>query len=152
MGAAEQILDRCKDLQNIFIFVSMDDEVDTRPIIRRLLEDKKMVIVPISNPEDYSMKISVISSLADLKKSTYGVYEPKDERPFDKNDVDIFIVPGTCFDKQGNRKGRGKAYFDRFLKDVKGKKPIIGLCKKEQMVDCIRPNPWDVPVDEVVVD
>ncbi len=124
----KQIFEICEGKQNIFIFVSKADEIDT-------------------------IKLSKINSVECLVPSSYGILEPKPEYviPFPKEDMDIFFVPGTKFDYFGNRKGRGKGYFDRFLADVKGKKPIIGLCYKDQVVEKLLPNEWDVPVDRTII-
>ena len=67
-----------------------------------------------------------------------------------REDIDIFLVPGTKFDKEGNRKGHGKGYFDRFLEEVKGKKPIVGLCYEGQIVKKLETNNWDIPMDSII--
>ncbi len=140
----------CKDKDTVFIFISKNDEVQTLGIIEKLLLQEKEVIVPISIEKNKTLGISEIISSDDLRLGTYGILEPKKIRTVDKSNIDIFFVPGTIFDKKGNRKGRGLGYFDRFLADVKGKKPIIGLCFEEQVVERLKVNPWDVPVDKVL--
>lgn len=39
---------------------------------------------------------------------------------------DILLIPGLAFDSNGNRLGRGKAFYDRYLKDYQGLK--VGVC------------------------
>ena len=146
----QKVLDICQDKNVVFIFVSKDDEVETRSIISELLAQGKTIIVPITEEETGTLRLCKISSLEDLAVGTYGIDEPKKQKDFPKEDVDIFLVPGTKFDKEGNRKGRGKGYFDRFLADVKGKKPIVGLCYDNQIVEKLETNSWDIPVDRVI--
>ena len=146
----QKVLNICRDKNVVFIFISKDDEINTRPIINGLLSQNKTVVVPIIETEKDAMKISRLATLDDLTIGAYGICEPKKQKDFLKKDIDIFLVPGMVFDKVGNRKGRGKGYFDRFLADVKGKKPIVGLCYKSQIVKKLETNSWDVPVDRVI--
>lgn len=143
------ILDISLKYDNIFIFISKKDEVDTLNIIEQLLNKNKNVIVPICDIDKNEIILSKIENIKDLKKSSYGISEPKKIIPFSKQKIDIFFVPGTLFDKKGNRKGRGKGYFDRFLKDV-DKNKIIGLCYEDQLIEKIEDlNTWDVPVNKI---
>ena len=151
MTFEDEVVSLCKDKNTVFIFVSKDDEVGTVPIIEQLLLQRKKVVVPISIEENKTMKMSKIISIDDLALGAYGIWEPKKISVINKRDIDIFFVPGTLFDKKGNRKGRGLGYFDRFLVEVKGKKPIIGLCFKRQVVEQLEVNPWDIPVDKLIV-
>ena len=146
----QKVLDICQDKNVVFIFISKDDEVETRRIINELFVQDKTIIVPITEEKTGTLRLCEISSLEDLTVRVYGIYEPIEQKDFPKEDIDIFLVPGTKFDKEGNRKGRGKGYFDRFLADVKGKKPIVGLCYDNQIVKKLETNSWDIPVDYVI--
>ena len=151
LGNFEQgALDLCRDKNVVFIFISKNDEVETRFIIDELLGLGKIVVVPITDVGKGVIRASRLIGTGDIKVGAYGICEPKKESVFPKGDIDIFLVPGTAFDRAGNRKGRGKGYFDRFLHDVKNKKIIVGLCYRDQIVDKLTPNVWDVPVDIVV--
>lgn len=147
----KQILDECNGKQHVFIFISKDDEVDTKPIIRQLLRKGKTVIVPICDVSKNKILLSQIKNLKNLFPSSYEILEPTKVIPFLKKNIDIFFVPGTKFDFYGNRKGRGKGHFDRFLKSIKGKKPIIGICFKHQVTKRLETKPWDIPVDKLIV-
>lgn len=151
MNFEERVLEKCKDYNNIFIFISKEDEIDTHEIIKSLLLQKKRVIVPICNTLSNEIVLSELKEF-DLVKSSFGILEPTTAIQVEKENIDIYFVPGTLFDVNGNRKGRGKGYFDKFLEDVKEKKPIIGLCYQYQLVEQLTPKKWDIPVDEVITD
>lgn len=144
-----RVTDKCKDKSNVFIYVAKDDELDTRGIIKRLFLRRKNVIVPVM-ADNFQIIPVQIFNLKDLKENKYGILEPINIVPFDKDKIDIFFVPGRKFDKFGNREGRGLGYFDRFLEDVKNKKTIIGLCYKHQVFEKLEPSFWDVPMDSVI--
>src|SRR3989344_2896138 len=57
----------------------------------------------------------------ELKPKTFGILEPKEsyQREFNPDKLDIVIVPGIAFDKNGHRIGYGYGYYDRFLKTIR---------------------------------
>ena len=59
------------------------------------------------------------------------------------------IVPAVAFDRHGNRVGRGKGFYDRFLTGLNVTK--IGICYDFQIVDEIESSSHDIPVDMLVV-
>jgi len=150
MSYQGEILDMCKDAHIVFIYISRSDEVETRGIIESLIDVGKRIVVPVCDTTTKGIVPSEIGSLDACEAGAYGICEPKEVQEVLKNEIDIYIVPGTQFDRDGNRKGRGLGYFDKFLKDIKGTKKIIGLCFENQLIEKIDPNPWDVAVDVVI--
>jgi endonuclease III related protein len=140
-----------KDALTVFIFISRQDEPDTKPLIRFLFSEGVRVVVP-RTLDDCSLELVELTRSTRLSPGKFGVMEPALGERISKQDVDLFIVPGTAFDLRGNRKGRGKGCFDRFLEDMVGKRRIIGLCKDHQLHKSLVPNPWDVPVDLVITE
>lgn len=70
--------------------------------------------------------------------------------------LDLVLVPGLGFSRQGHRLGRGKGYYDTFLRSYKekfGRLPVtVGLAFKEQMCDQIPVAENDVNIDFVLYD
>lgn len=76
-------------------------------------------------------------------------------------DLDLIIVPGLAFDKQGYRLGRGGGYYDRLLAEIKQKRDklpetkaqlqlIIGIIPKELYLESIPHEEHDVKMDLVL--
>jgi 5-formyltetrahydrofolate cyclo-ligase len=151
-----RLLEILENYERIFIYVSKNEEIPTKNLIKILLESNKKVIVPKSHPKTNTISPHLITSLDDLEEGNYGIMEPKSNLPeYDKSIIDIYVVPGTKFDLQGNRKGHGRGYMDRFLENVKNQKPIIALCYESQLVeklDSSKMNGWDIPVDLILTD
>lgn len=61
---------------------------------------------------------------------------------------DFLLIPGLGFDLFGNRLGRGKGFYDRFLENYDGIK--IGICFEDQIFMQIPTEKHDVKVDYVV--
>ena len=108
-------------------------------------------------PIDDSVKIVYLTDVkpnkVELKKDTdfaigdFNILEPQNEEY--TGDYDLIVVPGVAFDRNGNRIGRGKGYYDRFLckhLDVKR----IGICFDFQLVDEVPTEDNDIRMDEVV--
>lgn len=67
-------------------------------------------------------------------RGRFGVPEAPASEPVDPAVIDLVIVPGIAFDPAGNRLGRGKGFYDRFLRDPRLGATTIGVCFEEQMV------------------
>ncbi len=147
-----------KEFENskkILFFVSFNSEVDTKNMIKELLDKKnKTILVPYVIKKDYKLHISELKDFNDLGPKTFNILEPKKEKimEFDKKELDIVIVPGIVFDKNGNRIGHGYGYYDRFLKTIKKETVKIGLAFDFQLIEKIPEEKHDVPMDIIVTD
>ena len=70
-------------------------------------------------------------------------------------ELDMIFCPLVAVDKQGNRMGMGGGYYDTTLAKVHEfglPKPLkVGWCYDFQLVDSLPHQPWDVPMDAVVM-
>jgi 5-formyltetrahydrofolate cyclo-ligase len=64
--------------------------------------------------------------------------------------LDLVITPGVAFDKKGNRLGRGKGYYDRFLSKIPKDTPSIGLAFNLQVLPAVPVTSQDVSVKKVI--
>jgi 5-formyltetrahydrofolate cyclo-ligase len=142
--------------QAVMIYVSVGSEVDTGECIAEILAMKKRVVVPYTNPYGFTVGIAEITDPeTQLEKGTYGIREPlkalKDN--FFKSDLQLIVCPGVAFDTRGARLGRGKGCYDGFLKEVRGKIPIIGLAFECQISNELLPLDYhDVVMDQVITE
>lgn len=80
----------------------------------------------------------------DFRKSKLGFLEPSSEdEEVSKKQLQVIFVPGVAFDFKGQRLGRGKGYYDRYLKDFKG--ISVGVCSSERFLK--EPIPVDQKFD-----
>jgi len=138
--------------ETVMVFTSKEKEVNTRPLIEALFEQKNPVIVPIIQKEDVSLRLSYIRNMSVLVPSTFGVPEPiGNEIPAKPQDVDTIILPMLGFDRAGGRIGYGAGYYDRFLE----KNPDltkIGIAFGCQEMDGLPIDPNDVRMDLIVTE
>lgn len=147
-----------KHSKNILFYVSFNNEVDTIETIRELLknkeENKKNIIVPYVEKGNPILQLSELKNFSDLEPRTFGILEPKEDKTkkFDANKLDLVIVPGIAFDKNGHRIGYGHGYYDRFLQKLSKNTVKIGLAFELQLIEKIHEEGHDIPVDWVITE
>ena len=165
------------DGRKVLCFYPLTGEVDLRRLYDELLTAGAELYFPKTNPNDCSMEFYRVDSLKDFSEGQYGVMEPvyvdegrkyqgntgcfnventvnKESFTGDKerleDNKDIIICPGVIFDKNGNRGGFGKGYYDRYLMRYDLTK--IAVAFEFQVYDEINTNEWDVPMDMLVTE
>ncbi|MBE7027480.1 MAG: 5-formyltetrahydrofolate cyclo-ligase [Ruminococcaceae bacterium] len=135
--------------ETIMVYVSFRSEVDTLPLIKKLLEQKRRVCVPLCNSYDCSMTAREITEFSDLYSGSYGILEPKETAPVvSKNEIDFIIVPGCAFSLDGHRIGYGKGYYDRFLRGTDAY--TCGLCYDFCLLKTIPTEETDVALNMII--
>jgi 5-formyltetrahydrofolate cyclo-ligase len=134
--------------QTIFIYWAMDDEIDTRHLIKKWSGVKKFILPAINGDELHLKEFNGAESL--VAGDLYSIPEP-DGQPFsDFDSIELVLVPGIAFDGHNNRMGRGKAYYDKILHKFKGRTHLLGVCYDFQMVEEVPVEPHDIKMDGVI--
>jgi len=102
--------------QSIGCYVSVANEADTHRLLTYAFSVGKKVSVPVTRTKG-QMDFQQIFSLEELKPVRFGLLEPIPEigRQMNPEHLELMLVPGVAFDRQGNRLGFGSGYYDRFL-------------------------------------
>lgn len=129
----------------ILLFWSLPDEVDTHELILRHAEGKT-ILLPVVIGDD--TEIRRFRGMEYMKKGAFNIDEPEGEAVVDYSAIDLVVVPGMAFDREGNRLGRGKGYYDRLLKKIDA--PTIAICFPCQVVDHVPHEEWDVRIDAII--
>jgi 5-formyltetrahydrofolate cyclo-ligase len=130
-------------------------EVETGPIINKALKMGKKVVLPVTLVENRDIRPVYLKDIKGMGKGPYGIYEPKgpsNKKTAELKDIDLVIVPGIAFDKKNNRVGRGKGYYDNFLKRLPKGRSKIGLGFRFQLLDKVPATKRDIPVASVITD
>lgn len=145
-------LDDFKNAGTIICYASYKDEIETSEIINYCFENGKRVAMPYCTDTDGNMDFYYINSLDDLIIGSFNIREPnmqKCEKMTDFKNT-LCILPGLCFDKNGNRLGYGKGYYDRFLEKHTFK--TVGLCYNTFVLDSVPIDVHDKPVNYVITE
>jgi len=138
-----------KRAKRVMFYISFDGEVNTREMIKEAQILGKIITVPFCK-KNRIIKPCILGKKTKLKKDPYGVCEPVVKRCINLQDIDLVIVPGVAFDRRGNRLGRGRGFYDLFLKKLPKDTPSIGLAFDFQILPSIPATKRDVSVDRVI--
>lgn len=174
------------ETRTLFAFLSQDGEIDTSPLIEQALSRGIAVAVPRttgnalvfhtiaadasthSPPAEHTAKIDTTQ----LVVGAYGIREPKIDLPIlfasERTGLTetvplrlplVVLVPGLAFSRTGARLGRGKGYYDRFLRELLDRYPadltritLAGTCHAFQIVDDVPTEAHDIGVDCLLTD
>jgi 5-formyltetrahydrofolate cyclo-ligase len=85
-----------------------------------------------------------------LKPGNWGLTEPAGKEITNYQILDAVLVPLLCADKQGNRVGYGKGYYDRFIAKHNLQKKAIGISLFEPLDNLLETDEWDVPLKKLI--
>jgi 5-formyltetrahydrofolate cyclo-ligase len=151
----------------VLTYLAFRHEVSTMPIIRAAWDAGKTVGIPrIDGPtlsfhvyaQPEGLGVDPEAANRRLIRHPYGMNEPipqsrqilipaKAESP-----PIIVVVPGVAFDSSGGRLGRGKGFYDRFLREHRACLCIIGVCTHAQVLPFVPVEPHDVRMDWIVTE
>ena len=142
--------------RTVLCYVSFRSEVSTHAFIARLWADRKRVVVPYC--EAQHLELFRFDSFDDLAPGTLGILEPRpdlreqDQRRANVQELDLLVIPGLAFDRQGGRLGYGKGYFDRLLPGARPDALLAAVAFECQLFDAVPMQPYDVRVDAVITE
>lgn len=139
-----------KKAKVVMFFISFGGEVNTEDMIKEARRLGKIVAAPVCRKKRI-IRPSIFPEKAKLIHGLYEIYEPAIKRFVKLEDLDLVVVPGVAFDKQGNRLGRGRGYYDCFLHKLKAYNAAsIGLAFDFQILPSIPTTCLDKEVDRVI--
>ena len=140
--------------KSVGLFLSMPKgEIDTDPALKHAMDHQKKIYVPEvgKNFELADMELLEVVVPADQEglfhknwpRNKGDIPEPPPDMPIitaKPGDIDVLVVPGLAFDRNGDRLGQGKGYYDRFIermcKDKDTKAPfLVAVGLQAQLVD-----------------
>lgn len=133
----------------VLAYASLKDEVDTRPLLDGLLAMGKEVVLP-RVVDDEHMVVCRYRGADDLREGAFHIMEPVGEEFTDYDRLDVAIIPGMAFDRAGHRLGRGRGYYDRFLRQLPQTTLRLGMCFPFQLVDHVPHEAHDIVMDIVL--
>lgn len=123
----------------IFAYYPLGNEVRCLPVLDHALKAGKRVLLPKTG-QLCKMDFFEVTDLDEVEEGTFHVMEPKKgcKKFEEKNSCKeafstmLALVPGVVFDREGNRYGYGKGYYDRYFSRFPYIKRIA-LAYKEQL-------------------
>lgn len=131
-------------------FAPMADELRIWPLLRRLARDRVRLALPVMQGKGKPLIFRTWTPGDAMDSGVWGISEPKADKP--AVDPDILLMPLLAFDRQGWRLGYGGGFYDRTLRDLRARKPVItvGLAYDEQEVEAVPHLDYDQRLDWVL--
>ena len=140
----------------VMFYVDFRSEVRTRHLLPTALAHKQRVVVPYCAHNE--LGLFHLKRIDELAVGTYTILEPRVElraladRTVDASELDLIVVPGVAFDRQGGRLGHGKGYYDRLLRHARPDTRLVALAFECQVFPKVPMQPHDVYMDKVVTE
>jgi len=138
------------DNYHTFLTITELKEVNTDFILNILAGKDKNIIVSKTILNSLSMQNYLLTDSTIIRKNASHIPEPVDGIEIDHNKIDVVFVPLLAYDKNGNRVGYGKGFYDVFLSQCKPEAIRIGLSffEAEEHIEGVIDT--DIPLDYCV--
>ena len=141
-------------LQNIFISYSLSDEIDTQGFISENIKKLNFFLPKINTVTNLIGAHPVKDVTKELAIGTFNISEPitAEELNFSEK-IDCIVVPARAIDIEGNRLGRGKGYYDKFLANANiHNKIVVCMLYHCQLVAEVRTETHDIPIEYCITE
>lgn len=129
----------------VLLYLPLPDEPDLRSI-----EGPELCVT--RTPDDGG-PLTIHRLGGSLEKHHLGFEQPTaSEAEIDPSTIDMALVPGLAFDRQGQRLGRGSGYFDRLLPALSEGALRVGVAPRAVVVDRLPSEPHDVAMTHLVTE
>ena len=142
--------------KTVMFYVDVRDEVRTRHALPEAIAGGKRIVVPYC--VEGELELFHLESMDELAVGMYRILEPREDlrdvpsKRLHPIDLDLVMVPGVAFDRQGGRAGHGKGYYDKLLQHARPDAPLVALAFECQMFDRVPVEPHDIYMDAVVTE
>lgn len=152
MNAAASVWQQLEELaafilaDKVLMYHSLPDELNTHEFLDKWHTRKSLFL-----PKVNGVNLDILPyHRTRTHLGAFQIEEPDGVDTTDVNEMELIVVPAMAYDRQGNRVGRGKGYYDRLLSRTKALK--VGVAYDCQLMDSITVEPTDIPVDIVITE
>ena len=157
--AAVEALPEFAQSRCVACFCALPEEPPTAEALRRWSSSKRVVVPRV---EGDTMRFYDYRPDA-LVRGAFGIDEPAVcggpvgasavdgglVRECPPEMLDLVVVPGVAFTRDGARLGRGRGYYDRYLSQPELRAFCVGVCFAHQLVDTLPVEPHDRAMNAV---
>lgn len=134
--------------QRIALYIPLPDEPDLTPLFPMLLDRSEVYL-----PRCVDTETMVMHRFLPGDELTPGALpmlrEPKAHAPIvEPQWLDLIVVPAMAFDRDGFRLGRGRGFYDRYLRETRAY--TVGVSLGLMEIDTLPRDEWDVPLDQIL--
>ena len=134
--------------KTVAIYAPLPHEVNLLPLLQE--HPLHRFVFPLCLPE-HRLEFRIVQDIAcDMQPGAMNIPEPAPHTiAVEPGDIDLLIVPGVAFTRQGHRMGYGGGYYDRFIPLCTNAR-IVALAFREQLYDQLPVEPHDLRIPELI--
>ena len=130
-------------------------------VTKELAKQEKKIIIPYCTKDaegNNQLGLWHLEDLAELEAGMWGILEPpvhrfsETEKQVQASELEMIIVPGVAFDKQGGRLGNGAGYYDRLLATVNPDTSLMAVAYESQIINQVCMQAYDIYMDWVITE
>ncbi|MFP3043447.1 5-formyltetrahydrofolate cyclo-ligase [Treponema primitia] len=154
-----------QNASTVLLFLSAPGEIETASLLDLAFKQGKKVFLP-KVEGDIARFFRIKSAEGPWQTGAFGIREPLIEGPVlpeefpqragetgkTEESPALMVTPGMAFDRQGNRMGHGKGYYDKFFAKLDGLGvPYIrvAFCLEQQILPEVPTEPWDKTMNAI---
>ncbi|HCA36877.1 MAG TPA: 5-formyltetrahydrofolate cyclo-ligase [Gammaproteobacteria bacterium] len=145
-----------KHAKKLALYISVDGEIDPRPLVDLALSAGKDCFLPVINRDTQeTLSFAPFDAKTELIENQWGIAEPPlPEEDMSSTDFDVVFVPLVGFDANCFRLGMGKGFYDRTFSfkifNRRSQPLLVGLAHDCQLTEPFPTESWDVRLDAVI--
>lgn len=138
---------RAKEWRTVLTFLAMPGEVD----LGDLRGDRGLTLAVTRTPRTGPLTIHALEE--PLERHPFGYLQPRpDAKLIARDGIEVVLVPGLLFARDGGRLGHGKGYYDQLLSSFHPRPYLIGATVDRRVVDRLPMTHRDVWMDALATE
>lgn len=142
-------------------YIHCRSEVRTLKVLTSELSGNKKIVIPYCTTDSEGhnkLGLWWLKDVSELIPGTWGILEPPKDRWDEPSklilpvELDLIMVPGVAFDRQGGRLGNGAGYYDRLFKQVRPDTQLTAVCYESQLLEKVVMEKHDIYMDAVLTE
>ena len=149
---SNKLIKLVKDDSSVLCFSPIQSEPNIRPAIQHWIRSNFRVYLP--KVEGGHIQSYIVNENDNLISSSMGILEPDPSNSIKISpvEIDFILIPGIGFTRDGKRLGRGGGFYDKYLEKTLPQTLKIGVAFSLQVIDTMRTENHDIPVDLLITD
>jgi 5-formyltetrahydrofolate cyclo-ligase len=133
--------------RTVLTFLAMPGEVD----LGDLRSDPELTLAVTRTPRTGPLTIHALEE--PLERHPFGYLQPRPDADLVAPDgIEVVLVPGLLFARDGGRLGHGKGYYDKLLSSFHPRPYLIGATVDRRVVDRLPMTHHDVWMDALATE
>lgn len=138
---------RRHEWRTVLTFLAMPGEVD----LGDLNNDPGLTLAVTRTPRTGPLTIHALEE--PLERHPFGYLQPRsDAKLIAADGIEVVLVPGLLFARDGGRLGHGKGYYDKLLSSLHSRPYLIGATVDRRLVDRLPMTQHDVWMDALATE